>query len=372
MQVAPGDRAGGRWRKRLALALVLLIVAVGGIEILLRLQPGLLPEDAAIRLFWRALEDSGGLGSVASEEVAYRMPASVEGRIQAGRIDFSYRTDPYGFRNPSPWPPRADILVLGDSLAFGFGVDDEHGWVAQLDRRLPEHRVVNLGILAAAPQQYLMAYEAHGARLAPELILVALYPPNALGAVADFDRWVAAGEPERLDLWRVRRNRDDLLAPLRQALRRSHLLSGLYFAGKDGHTLGFADGGRVRLAAAEVAGVAPVARAGAPQFERIIELLTRLERLGDAAGAQLLVVLFPSKWEALEPLLGRPAPALVAPFVERFDELGIQYLDLTPVLRRRSAGGERLFFEIDVHPNVAGYRVIGEVIAEHLSHHVLN
>lgn len=361
-----------RWSKRLGLALIALLVAVGGAEVLLRLHPEVVPEDAAIRLFWRALEDGGGLKSVASEDVVYRMPASVEDRIQAGRIDFSYRTDAHGFRNPAPWPSQADIVVLGDSLAFGFGVDDEHGWVAQLDRRLPDRTVVNLGILAAAPQQYLMAYEAHGARLDPELILVALYPPNALGAVADFDRWVAAGRPERLDLWRARRHREDPLAPVKRALRRSYLFSSLYFADQDGHTLGFADGGRIRLAAAEVAGVAPAARAGEPQFERIIELLSCLQRLASADGAELLVVLFPSKWEALEPLLERPSPALIAPFAERFDELGIPYLDLTPVLRRRSAGGERLFFEIDVHPNVAGYRVIGEVIADHLTRHVLD
>jgi lysophospholipase L1-like esterase len=361
----------GRWPKRLGLALIALVVAVGGAEILLRLYPEAVPEDAAIRLFWRALEDGGGLKTVASEEVAYRMPGSVEDRIAAGLIDFSYRTDPHGFRNPAPWPSQADVVVLGDSLAFGFGVDDEHSWVAELDRQLSEHTVVNLGILAAAPQQYLMAYEAHGARLDPELILVALYPPNALGAVADFDRWVAAGRPERLDLWRARRHEDDPLASVKRTLRRSYLFSSLYFGDQAGHTLGFADGGRIRLAAAEVAGVAPAARRGEPQFERIVELLARLQRQGNADGAQLLVVLFPSKWEALEPLLKSPAPALVAPFAERFDELGIPYLDLTPVLRRRSAGGERLFFEVDIHPNVAGYRLIGEVIADHLTRHVL-
>ena len=352
--------------KRFGPALALLIGALGGAEILLRLQPGLLPEDAALRLFWRALED-GGIRSVASEDVAYLMPASVQERVAVGPIAFSYRTDRHGFRNPSPWPPQADIVVLGDSLVFGFGVDDEHSWIAQLGRRLPERAVVNLGIPAAAPQQYLMAYEVHGARLAPELILVALYPPNALGAVADFDDWDTAGQPGRLDLWRARRHQDGPLAPLKRALRRNFLLSGLYFSDQEGHTVVFDDGRRIRLAAAEVAGVAPAARAGEPRFERIIELLTRLQQLGNAPGAQLLVVLFPSKWEALEPLLGRPVPALVAPFARRFDELGIAYFDLTPVLRRTSVGGERLFCEIDVHPNIAGYRLIGEVIAEHIT-----
>ena len=212
----------------------------------------------------------------------------------------------------------------------------------------------------------------YGARLDPALILVALYPPNALGAVADFDRWVAAGQPERFDLWRAQRNRDDPLAPVRRALRRSYLLSGVYFGDQEGHTLELRGRRTDPLAAAEVAGVAPVARAGAPQFERIIELryppaAARRRRRRAAPGGAV-----PVHWEALEPLLERPVPALVAPFAARFDELGIHHLDLTPMLRRRSAGGERLFFEIDVHPNVAGYRVIGEVIAEHLTHYVLN
>ena len=79
----------GRWPKRLGLALIALVVALGGAEGLLRLYPEAVPEDAAIRLFWRALEDGGGLKTVASEEVVYRMPASVEDRIEAGRIGFS-------------------------------------------------------------------------------------------------------------------------------------------------------------------------------------------------------------------------------------------------------------------------------------------
>jgi SGNH hydrolase-like domain, acetyltransferase AlgX len=370
--VAAAARPVGRWSRRLGFVLIVLVVAAGGAEILLRLVPTLLPEDAAIRLFWRALDDGGGLKVVANEDLGYSMPASVEDQIAAGRIAFGYRTDPHGFRNPSPWPDEADVVVLGDSLAFGFGVDDEQGWVAQLDRQLPEHEVVNLGILAAAPQQYLMAYEAYGAPLEPEIILVALYPPNALGAVGDFDDWVAAGKPQRFDRWRARHFDSTPLDRIKRAVLRSHLVAGLYFADRDGHTVSFADGGRVRLAAAEVAGVAPEAGPGHARFERIIELLVRLQRLGDADGAELLVVLFPSKWEALEPLLGRPAPALVEPFARRLAELGIAHYDLTPVLRERSASGERLFFEVDIHPNPAGYQLIGEVVAEHLVQHALD
>jgi len=36
-------------------------------------------------------------------------------------------------------------------------------------------------------------------------------------------------------------------------------------------------------------------------------------------------------------------------------------------LQERAARGERLFFEIDVHPNVEGYRLIADAVAEHLA-----
>ena len=72
-----------------------------------------------------------------------------------------------------------------------------------------------------------------------ELILVALYPPNALGAVADFDDWDTAGQPGRLDLWRARRHQDSILetvpglgpAKRRDLLRHFGGLQGVLRAG---------------------------------------------------------------------------------------------------------------------------------------------
>src|SRR3970040_816060 len=39
-------------------------------------------------------------------------------------IDYSYtsESDEYGFANAGPWPERADIVFLGDSLLTGAGV----------------------------------------------------------------------------------------------------------------------------------------------------------------------------------------------------------------------------------------------------------
>ena len=371
---------GGRGRRPgylgLAFALAGLCVLAAAGEAVLRVHQHLLPEEAALRLFWREIEDRGGLKAVPHADVAYVMPASVKDQIRAGRMAFTYQTDQHGFRNRSPWPARADVVILGDSLAFGFGVDDHQSWVTLLDQQLPEFEIVNLGILAAAPQQFMLAYEAFGARLRPELVVVALYPPNALGAVHVFDDWIAAGKPGRLDLWRAQRAHSGRLADLKRALMRSHLITGLYFGAKEigapvrGRTVRFQDGGRVRVAPAEV-GLAPLARAGDPRFERVVEVLLELRAAAAADAAELLVALFPSKWEALEPLLERPVPYLTAPFARRFEELGVPYLDLTGALSERAARGERLFLEVDIHPNPDGYRLIAELVADHLNEQLM-
>ncbi len=62
-------------------------------------------------------------------------------------------------------------------------------------------------------------------------------------------------------------------------------------------------------------------------------------------------------------------PDLTKPFGERLDEVGIPHFDLTTVLSERTARGERLFREVDIHPNRQGYRLIAEAIANYLDGH---
>jgi hypothetical protein len=50
----------------------------------------------------------------------------------------------------------------------------------------------------------------------------------------------------------------------------------------------------------------------------------------------------------------------------QFEKDGLPYLDLTPQFQARARQGERLFFEIDGHPNAAGYRLIAEVVLDYL------
>ena len=159
-----------RARRRSSLRLLVTVVAVAtfgavGAELLLRWFPEHLPAEARFRLHGDAVR-AGGLQSRPHDYVGYLWPPHERNSVEGIDFDFSYTTGAHGFRNAGPWPERADVVVLGDSQAFGFGVEDHQVWVRLLDDDLPEQKVFNLGLIGAAPQQFLPDLRALWGRLA--------------------------------------------------------------------------------------------------------------------------------------------------------------------------------------------------------------
>jgi lysophospholipase L1-like esterase len=72
------------------------------------------------------------------------------------------------------------VLVLGDSFAFGFGVEDDASFPAALARALPPPpgfervEVLNAGVAGWSADQYLLFLETRGFALAPDLVLLAV------------------------------------------------------------------------------------------------------------------------------------------------------------------------------------------------------
>jgi acyl-CoA thioesterase-1 len=73
---------------------------------------------------------------------------------------------------------RPTILVLGDSLSAGYGIDVDQSWTALLQSRLQtegyEHRVINASISGETTEGGASRIEAALTEFAPEVVVVAL------------------------------------------------------------------------------------------------------------------------------------------------------------------------------------------------------
>jgi lysophospholipase L1-like esterase len=375
----------GRLRS-VAAALILLsasvVFALGLAEVCLRLFPGLMPEEAQLRLHWR---DRSVPITLADPYLGYVFPPNHVDRIvrSNGDFGFTFRTDEHGFRNRPLWPERADIVVLGDSMAFGYGVDDDKTWTALLANRLQGSRIINLGVPDAGPQQYLRIYERFGQALHPALVLLCLFPGNDVGDAGRFDRWVKAGSHGNYLTQRFvsknfhsQRGIGHVLGGIGHVLQQSYLVSFLRYAPKKvlsrtaGRTIDFPDGGRIQLVPALYADMAQHTKPDNPNFRLVLDAVEQTRALAERNDSHFLVLVMPTKEEVYLPLLDEPpVPSAVAAFLAAFDAARIPYLDLTPHLQASARQGTRLFFEVDGHPNAAGYRLMADVVFDHLRRH---
>lgn len=100
---------------------------------------------------------------------------------------------PCGFREQFA-PDRPAALVIGDSFAFGFGVEERDRF-SNLPGNSPGGRWVNLGIAGYGPQQEMLVLEKHYSRF-PAPFVIWQYFPNDLEDAVKFENWVARGKPK--------------------------------------------------------------------------------------------------------------------------------------------------------------------------------
>lgn len=84
------------------------------------------------------------------------------------------------------------VLVLGDSFAFGMGVEERHLFTTLLEGLLEdgspgrEFQVINLGVLGYATDQELILFQELGTRLMPDAVVLLMCDNDFLGNVQDF------------------------------------------------------------------------------------------------------------------------------------------------------------------------------------------
>jgi hypothetical protein len=269
-------------------------------------------------------------------------------------------------------------------------VPDEQAWPYLLARSVSPLRVVNLALIGAGPQQYLRLFERFGARLQPKLLLVGVFPQNDFWDAELFDRWVTSGVGGNYMVWRdfgqpehlkfsAREPLEGLRGLLRSSVYRTFRSSYLYNVlralrgGVEGpapttpRIVRFNDGSRVQLLESDYLNKSAAARSGRREFRLTLRALRQIHSLAVEHGAHALMILQPGKEQVYLPVLGESRGDPTSELRPALDQLGIEYLDLTPGFHARAAAGQRLFYEVDGHPNQAGYALTAQLVQAHIT-----
>jgi tetratricopeptide (TPR) repeat protein len=90
----------------------------------------------------------------------------------------TYTTNSFGLRSEPLNPSANHILVLGDSVAYGAGVNDNETMPFYLDLKFPNDQVLNLAVSGYGIGQYFLALKNIIDKTRPKLIIAMIYTGN--------------------------------------------------------------------------------------------------------------------------------------------------------------------------------------------------
>ena len=112
--------------------------------------------------------------AVRDDELGWRYLPGARVRHAARDFDVAVEIDARGLRDAAPAPPGSrPIVALGDSLCFGWGVEEREAFPARL-AELCGVPVENLGVSGYGPDQELLFLRRTGAALGARAVVVAV------------------------------------------------------------------------------------------------------------------------------------------------------------------------------------------------------
>lgn len=281
---------------------------------------------------------------------------------------FIYKSEPIGaegacFRD-HPLDGPVFAVAVGDSFVFGHKVALEAVWTERLEAAIGRN-VLNLGISASAPTQYLRCFEIHGASHRPHVVIMATFVNDwideacfqawwaarqTLGPQIDFPRSNAIFEAVRKNAYRLP---PDWQHPPLGGTAECEINGEVYVFDADAYA---AQDTRSTILAE-----------GKASAERSIVAL-RDATVG--IGAKLIVVTIPAKAfvyhdraAALLPYARKmPSDTFCNEVASWCKKNEIICLDMLPVFRERAAAGERPFFPRDSHLREEGNQILADEI----------
>jgi hypothetical protein len=252
-------------------------------------------------------------------------------------------------------PGKRRMLVLGDSFAWGFGVEQDEAFSERIEARHPGWEILNAGTSGWGTDQQLLFLRERGLRWRPDVVLL-LFHPNDVADNAATSRY---GYPKpRFTLGPRGLELGNVPVPRLSWRRRAErfLLQSSYLYNQLQAVWWRLHHGAPEARAAFV----PVAasEAGEPAAEAELDfaptaaLLGELARLARENGAAFAVV-------------SAPAPEPVRAALSRaLEELSVPYRALDSSFRGRPR--EEWKFAHDPHWNAAGQRIAADAVEEFL------
>jgi len=247
-------------------------------------------------------------------------------------------------------PERRRVLVLGDSVVWCWGVEQEECFTERLERALASTDVINAGVPGYSTAQELLFYEREGRRYRPDVVVLVVAPNDP------DDNLDPRGPRFRLENGQLRY--EDVAPPRRKTRAQewlqhhSRLFAWLSYVGamtkrvwrsaaSDGASRATA-GPAVRASPPDTAAPAPSALPTPPSWTLTEALFARLESDVTADGARLVVV--------LEMMSERLRAWQRGYWAAR----GVPCVELAPALLAAEARGERVRLDGDPHLSSAG------------------
>jgi hypothetical protein len=388
-----GRRAGAARPTRLKNALLL----VGTLAVLF----------ATAEIVVRTIYHPENLGSVVrfDEKLGWvlKPDANVRSADDQKGLDYLIRTNSLGLRErdvaKAKKPGTKRVLIIGDSIAYGTGVDAEWRFSDFLSRALGDgFEVVNAGVCGWGTDQELLFYETRGRALEPDIVILSFTMANdVLNNSLDHLFLGSAPKPrftlsdgslaldkEKLDPPDIRLDHKvrDFLRKSRTLLFVKRRIDALRYEAHVRHACEREHGGFDKEGVdKDYSHWSVYECAYGPPFENawnITEaLLDRLSRCCSEDGATLIVFAFPLKLEVEDVWRG-----------ELFDHFGIDstlfdfskpYERLYSICRdrgiecvypldafRAASRSRPLYFPRDSHPNVYGHAAAAGVLLDFL------
>lgn len=335
---------------RVFLALISIALVLGVAEAAFRLRAS---EGDALRGLHRSRADAPWL---------YELEPGARTRLGVSS-DVIYEVNAAGYRGPLvPLEKPADairILVLGDSLAFGYGVAEPKTFVRRLEVGAPgppRLEAINFGVGGYNPYNEAALFLGRGAAYSPDIVLVQFCINDLNDPTAHFDAQT------RLELGAIPdeafpdpRERPPAAAPpscWRDPCSCSRVCSAI---------TAVVDRWRGTQAPLDLAALAPRQLPVGPSRRWLGDRYEEIARAARAIGAQFAVVVFPYRDQ-----VESDAPSTVqAQLAELGRERGFVVIDLLPGFRaaqsRLAEDSDPLFLDL-WHPSDEGHRVAADAI----------